>query len=238
MSRKLTAIQLGETEYDEALALQKALAGRVASSDERFFLLLNHPPIITIGRRGTDDNIVASVGSLRSRGITVREVDRGGDVTFHGAGQIVGYPVIDLRERRRDIHAYLRDLESVMIEAVRRFSLTAHRVKGLTGIWVGEEKLGAIGVAVRRWVTYHGFALNVNTDLDYFSAIVPCGITDRGVTSMAKLCGCTVGEERVREALVEEFATAFDFGEVVELRPRSVGELRDTLELGEDSADG
>jgi len=238
MSRKLTAIQLGEADYDEAIALQRELAATVAACDQRFLLLLNHPPVITIGRRGTDRNILAPPDLLKSRGVSVRETDRGGDVTFHGPGQVVGYPIIDLRERRRDIHAYLRDLEAVIIETADRYGVSAHRVKGLTGVWVGERKLAAIGVAVRRWVTYHGFALNVNTDLDYFGAIVPCGITDRSVTSMAELLGSAVEETQVRETLVEEFAARFDFDEVERMAARSTDAAAAAAGLCREEADG
>jgi len=237
MPCELTAIQLGQTDYDEAFALQKELGARAGASSERFLILLNHPPVVTIGRRGTDRHIVASSELLEERGIAVREADRGGDVTFHGPGQIVGYPIIDLRERRRDIHRYLRDLESVIINTVRRFSLRAGRTEGLTGVWVGKEKLAAIGVAVRRWVTYHGFALNVNTDLDYFRVIVPCGIMDRGVTSMAELLEPPVDEEKVRDALVEEFASKFDFDEIVEMKPGSIEELRAAINVRQRDAD-
>ncbi len=238
MSHKLTAIQLGQTDYDEAFALQKELGARVSASSERFLILVNHPPVVTIGRGGTDRHIVASSESLEKRGIAVHEVDRGGDVTFHGPGQIVGYPIIDLRERRRDIHRYLRDLESVIIKTARRFSVRAGRAKGLTGVWVGKEKLAAIGVAVRRWVTYHGFALNVNTDLDYFGVIVPCGITDRSVTSMAELLGSRVDEQEVRDVLVEEFAAKFDFDEIIEVKPGSIEELRAAIDVRQRHADG
>jgi len=233
MSRSLAAIQLGETEYDDAFVLQRELAAKVAHSSDRYLVLLSHPPVVTIGRRGTHKHLLMSPEEMSRRGVLLREIDRGGDVTFHGPGQIVGYPIIDLRERARDIHAYLRDIESVIIKVLDRFSIRAGRQKGLTGVWAQQGKLAAIGVAIRRWITYHGFALNVNTDLDYFNLIVPCGIKDREVTSMATILGSQVDEQAVRGALVEEFALVFDFPDRLEIRAESAGEVRSTLDLPE-----
>ncbi len=233
MSRSLTTIQLGETDYDDAFLLQRELAAAVACSGGGYLVLLSHPPVVTVGRRGTRKHLLVSAEEMSRRGVLLREIDRGGDVTFHGPGQIVGYPIVDLRERARDIHAYLRDIESVIIKVLDRFSIRAGRQKGLTGVWAQQGKLAAIGVAIRRWITYHGFALNVNTDLDYFNLIVPCGIKDREVTSMATILGSQVDEQAVRGALVEEFALVFDFPDRLEIRAESAGEVRSTLDLPE-----
>src|SRR5206468_11309408 len=132
-------------------------------------------------------HILATPYALAARGVEVHETGRGGDITYHGPGQIVGYPIVDLRPDRCDVHRYVRDLEEVLIRTVAEFGVTAHRVDGLTGVWVGQEKLAAIGVRISRWITSHGFALNVNTDLGYFNLIIPCGIADRGVTSLGRL---------------------------------------------------
>jgi lipoyl(octanoyl) transferase len=147
---------------------------------------------------------------LSARGIDVFEAGRGGDVTYHGPGQIVGYPIIDLKPDRQDVHRYVRDLEEVLIRTAAGFGIDAGRVKGLTGVWVGEEKLAAIGVRIARWVTSHGFALNVSTDLDHFRLIVPCGIADRGVTSIEQLLGRPVDRTAVEERLVLTFCRVFD----------------------------
>src|SRR5205823_9638313 len=154
-------------------------------------LLVEHPHVLTLGVRGDGgrSHILASDETLAARRIEVFEAGRGGDITYHGPGQVVGYPILDLKPDRCDVHRYVRDLEEVLIRTVAAFGIDAGRVAGLTGIWVGSEKLAAIGVRISRWVTSHGFALNVNTDLDRFSLIVPCGIADKGVTSMERLLG-------------------------------------------------
>ena len=140
----------------------------------------------------------------------MHEAGRGGDVTYHGPGQIVGYPIIDLNSHRRDVHRYVRDLETVLIRTAGDYGISAHRVDGLTGVWVGDEKLAAIGVRIARWVTSHGFALNVNTYLDHFDLIVPCGIADRGVTSMARLLGRSLDTAEVANRIIEQFTDVFD----------------------------
>ena len=171
--------------------MQKALveerrAGRIAD----LLLLLQHPPVITLGVRGSSrSHITASDAQLASLGIEVHETGRGGDVTFHGPGQIVGYPIIDLRPDRCDVHRYVRDLEEVMIRVCADYGVTAGRIEGLSGAWVGPGKIGAVGVRISRWITSHGFAFNVSTSLRDFQLIVPCGIADRGVTSLEKEMG-------------------------------------------------
>jgi lipoyl(octanoyl) transferase len=208
--------RLGLVGYAEALEIQRDLveqrrAGRIGDT----LLLLEHPPVITLGvkTRGKPTHIVASAAELASAGVAVHETGRGGDVTYHGPGQLVGYPIFDLTPDRRDVHRYVRDLEEVLIRAVARFGITAGRVPGLTGVWVGEpgreEKLAAIGVRISRWITSHGFALNVATDLEHFRLIVPCGIADRGVTSMARLLGRPVAMADVQAAVAGAIAGVF-----------------------------
>jgi lipoyl(octanoyl) transferase len=204
--------RLGLVPYGEALQLQKALveerrAGRLPD----LLLLLQHPPVITLGvRRDSRSHITASEGRLAMHGIEVHESGRGGDVTYHGPGQIVGYPILDLRPDRCDVHRYVRDLEEVMIRVCADYGVAAHRVEGLSGAWVGTEKIGAIGVRISRWITSHGFAFNVATRLEDFQLIVPCGIADRGVTSLGKLLGEPPSVVEVEERFIRRFAEVFD----------------------------
>ena len=173
-------------------------------------LLLEHPPVITRGVRAGADNVLAPPDVLRRRGVEVHDARRGGDVTYHGPGQLVGYPILLLKPDRCDVHRYVRDLEEVLIRAVAGFGVRATRVEGLTGVWVGNDKLAAIGVRLSRWVTSHGFALNVTTDLDDFALIRPCGLADRGVTSLARLTGTQVSDVAVADRVAELFAEVFD----------------------------
>jgi lipoyl(octanoyl) transferase len=208
--------RLGRVDYDTAVALQRTLVedrrqGRISDT----LLLLEHPPVITLGvkTRGRTSNIVASAEQLEREGVAVHETGRGGDVTYHGPGQLVGYPILDLRPDRQDVHRYVRDLEEALILAVAEFGVTAGRVAGLTGVWVGppgrEEKLAAIGVRISRWITSHGFALNVAANLRHFDLIVPCGIADRGITSLERLTGERVPMARVEDAVVRGMETVF-----------------------------
>jgi len=173
-------------------------------------LLLEHPPVITRGVRAGADNVLASPAVLRRRGVEVHDARRGGDVTYHGPGQLVGYPIVLLKPDRCDVHRYVRDLEEVIIRAVAKLGVRAARIQGLTGVWVGNDKLAAIGVRLSRWVTSHGFALNVTTDLDDFALIRPCGLVDRGVTSLARVTGAEVSEVAVADCLARQFAEVFD----------------------------
>jgi lipoyl(octanoyl) transferase len=200
-------------EYAEALALQRTLVEeRRAGGVPDLLLLLQHPAVITLGVRGDGgrSNITAARARLDELGVAVHDAGRGGDVTYHGPGQIVGYPIVDLRPDRCDVHRYVRDLEEVMIRVCADYGVTAGRVAGLTGAWVGGEKIGAIGVRISRWITSHGFAFNVNTDLSHFDLIVPCGIADRGVTSLRKSTGRQVQEQEVERAIARHFANVFD----------------------------
>lgn len=193
--------------------MQRALVEeRRAGLVPDLLLLLQHPPVITLGARpeASRAHIVASPERLAALGVEVHETGRGGDVTYHGPGQIVGYPILDLKPDRCDVHRYVRDVEEVMIRVCAEYGVRAGRIAGLTGAWVGAEKIGAIGIRISRWITSHGFAFNVTTDLDHFRLIVPCGIADRGVTSLERLTGRVVPMEGVEDAFVKHFADVFD----------------------------
>ena len=209
--RTLTVHRLGRVEYEDGLELQALFArARKEGKVGDVLLLLEHPPVLTLGRGASRTDVLAGPELLEARGVEVHETDRGGEVTYHGPGQIVGYPIIDLNPHRRDVHRYVRDLETVLIRTAGDYGISAHRVDGLTGVWVGDEKLAAIGVRIARWVTSHGFALNVNTYLDHFDLIVPCGIADRGVTSMARLLGRSLDTAEVENRIIEQFTDVFD----------------------------
>jgi lipoyl(octanoyl) transferase len=208
--------RLGRVAYAAGLELQQQLVDeRRAGAIGDTLLLLEHPPVITTGARarGARTNVVASADVLAREGVEIFDTGRGGDVTYHGPGQLVGYPIVDLRPDRQDVHRYVRDLEEALIVAIARFGITGTRVPGLSGVWVGErdreEKIAAIGVRISRWITSHGFALNVNTDLRHFQLIVPCGIADRGVTSIARVLGRAVAMADVEDAVVDGFREVF-----------------------------
>lgn len=210
--RALEIRRLGTIDYSDALAMQRTLVEeRKADRIPDVLLLLEHPPVITLGVKGDGgrSNVVASPEHLETLGIAVREAGRGGDVTYHGPGQIVGYPIIDLKPDRCDVHRYVRDVEEVMIRVCAGYGVSAGRIKGLTGTWVDGNKIGAIGIRISRWVTSHGFAFNVNTRLDDFRLIVPCGIADHGVTSLETLLGTSVDVDGVQDAIVRHFAEVF-----------------------------
>jgi len=209
--RTLDVRRLGSVPYGEALDLQKALVEeRRAGCVPDLLLLLQHPPVITLGvRRDSRSHVIASDGQLAMHGIEVHEAGRGGDVTYHGPGQIVGYPILDLRPDRCDVHRYVRDLEEVMIRVCADYGIAAHRVDGLSGAWVETGKIGAVGVRISRWITSHGFAFNVNTRLEDFQLIVPCGIADRGVTSLRKLLDEELSIEEVEDRFIHRFAEVF-----------------------------
>jgi lipoyl(octanoyl) transferase len=209
--------RLGLIGYERALDLQRELVdGRKRGEIPDQLLLLEHPDVITLGVKTRNDrtHVLESDASLAEKGIALFETGRGGDVTYHGPGQLVGYPILDLNPHRRDVHRYVRDLEETLIQAVATFGIAAGQVPGLTGIWVdtpdGQSKLAAIGVRISRWVTSHGFALNVNTDLSRFGLIVPCGIADKGVTSMERLLGRRLPMDEVAHAVEQAFTEVFD----------------------------
>jgi lipoyl(octanoyl) transferase len=206
--RKCEAQDLGRIAYVEALALQRELVNKRKHGlipDQ--LLVVEHPHVVTLGRNGRLTNLLAGEEVLRRAGVAFHHTDRGGDITYHGPGQVVGYPILDLRDWKRDVVAYVRALEQVLIDALAEFGIAARRVPGCTGVWVDAAKIAAIGVHVSRWVTSHGFALNVNTDLSYFQYIVPCGLS-QPVTSMAAL-GCPAARPVVIHALWKSFAGIF-----------------------------
>jgi lipoyl(octanoyl) transferase len=209
--RALVVRRLGRISYAEGLDVQAQLvAERQAGQIPDTLLLLEHEPVFTLGRNARPENMLFSAESLRERGYDVFETGRGGDVTYHGPGQIVGYPILDLNPDRRDVHRYVRDLEEVMIRTCADYGIVAGRIAGLTGAWVGDAKVGAIGVRIARWVTSHGFALNVCTDLSPFDLIVPCGIRGRGVTSLERLVGQPVSVDEATTGLAGHFADVFE----------------------------
>ena len=200
---------LGRVDYAAALQLQQQLAAaRKQGEVSDHLLLLEHPHVITMGRNGHAENVLAGEEILARAGIAYFPTDRGGDVTYHGPGQLVGYPILDLRDWKRDVGAYVRAVEETIITTLAEYGIQAGRIPKLTGVWVGERKIAAIGVHLSRWVTSHGFALNVSTDLSYFQYIVPCGLT-RPVTSMAAL-GVRASLEEVGAKLAAHFARIFD----------------------------
>jgi lipoyl(octanoyl) transferase len=203
--------RLGRVAYARGLELQADLvARRQAGSIPDTLLLLEHDPVFTLGRNARKANVLLPESLRRARGFEVFESGRGGDVTYHGPGQVVGYPIVSLAPDRCDVHRYVRDLEEVMIRTCADFGIAAGRVAGLTGTWVGEAKIGAIGVRISRWVTSHGFAFNVTTDLSAFSLIVPCGIPDKPVTSLAVLLGRPIELECVMERLATHMAAVLE----------------------------
>jgi lipoyl(octanoyl) transferase len=196
--------------YAEAFELQQSLVekrkqGLIADQ----LLIVEHPHVITVGRSGRMEHLLASEDVLRRAGVALHHTDRGGDITYHGPGQVVGYPILDLREWKRDVAAYVRAVEQALIDTLAEFGISAGRIAGLTGVWVDGKKVAAIGVHISRWITSHGFALNFNTDLSYFQYIVPCGLA-KPVTSMAEL-GCDAGREQVVSALARSFSGVFDY---------------------------
>jgi lipoyl(octanoyl) transferase len=204
--------RIGRVPYAEALALQKQLVeDRREGRTGDVLLLVEHPHVLTLGVRGDGgrSHILASSEVLAARGVAVHETGRGGDITYHGPGQLVGYPIIDLKPDRCDVHRYVRDLEEVLIRVAGDYGLRGERVAGLTGVWIAGEKVAAIGVRIARWITSHGFALNVTTDLDYFNLIIPCGIADRGVTSLSKSLGRQVDRREVEDRLIQRFSEVF-----------------------------
>ena len=210
--QSLVVRRLGVVPYADGLELQRRLVEeRKAGLIPDTLLLLEHPHVVTIGvKKDGRSHILAAPDRLAALGVDVFETGRGGDVTYHGPGQLVGYPIIDLNPDRRDVHRYVRDLEEVMIRVCASYGIEAGRVKGFSGAWVGDEKIGAIGVRISRWITSHGFAFNVATDINFFGLIVPCGIADRGVTSLAAQISRVPAMAEVEDRFVAAFAAVFD----------------------------
>jgi len=210
--KPLTVRRLGVVAYADGLELQRLLVEeRKADRVPDTLLLLQHPHVLTVGvKQDGRQHILATPDRLSSLGVDVVETGRGGDVTYHGPGQLVGYPILDLNPDRRDVHKYVRDLEEVMIRVCADYGLAAGRIKDLSGAWIGDEKIGAIGVRISRWITSHGFAFNVTTDVNFFNLIVPCGIADRGVTSLSARLGRAVAMAEVEDRIVAHLSSVFD----------------------------
>jgi lipoyl(octanoyl) transferase len=201
---------LGTLDYAACLRLQQEkVAARKVNANPDTLILVEHSHVYTLGRNAKREHLLASCERLQALGVNVFETDRGGDITYHGPGQLVGYPILDLGRHRQDLGWYMRSLEEVLIGIAGDFGIRADRLKGATGVWVGDKKLAAMGVHVSRWVTSHGFALNVNTDLDYFKWIIPCGLRDKGVTSLQQMLGKPVEMEAVIEQVIEHFGKVF-----------------------------
>lgn len=216
MSRRLLVADLGPRPYGEVLELQRTLCRRRMAGEqpEDLLLLVEHEPVVTLGRGTRPSSLRLAPENLSAQGVTLVEVERGGDATFHGPGQLVGYPVLDLREHRADLHWYLRQLEGVLIAALAELGVPAERNPGLTGVWTRGRKIASIGIHVKQWVTFHGFALNVTTDLRGFDAIVPCGIDGVVMTSVAAELGRTDPsglQAQARETVVRAFGTTFGY---------------------------
>ncbi|SFL48231.1 lipoyl synthase [Pelosinus propionicus] len=218
----MIVLNWGLTPYQHSWGFQHSFVKgrRQGQINEDALILLEHSPVITLGRKGERANILASDAVLKAKDCEVCQVDRGGDVTFHGPGQLVGYPLLDLRHYGQDVHAYVEKLEEVIILTLRDYGINAVRDEEYTGVWVGKEKICAIGIGMKSWLSYHGFALNIDTDLSYFQLITPCGITERGVTSMAKILGKAPQMQAVRETIITHFMAVFgiDHWEIAEGR--------------------
>ena len=211
---RLIVLDYGLQHYGKIWDLQKKLnEQRYHEEINDVLILVEHKPVYTLGKHAREGNILLPEAELQKRGIEVFHIDRGGDVTFHGPGQLVGYPIVNLRYFLKSVKWYVNQLEESIIRTLKRFGLEGQRRKGLTGVWIGKEKIAAIGIRIHRWVTMHGFALNVTTNLDYFSGIIPCGIRNAGVTSMKKIIG-EVELPEVKRVYIEEFQQLFGYKDV------------------------
>ncbi|MHB8929881.1 MAG: lipoyl(octanoyl) transferase LipB [Melioribacteraceae bacterium] len=208
---------LGLIDYKQAWDLQKEIFDlRLRNEINDTFFLLEHPHTYTLGKVAEKENLISSESQLKELGISVYDIDRGGDITYHGPGQIVGYPIIKLSDWKEDTHLYLRGLEEVIILTCREYGIETERNSKYTGVWIGERKIAAIGIKVSRWITMHGFAFNVNTDLSYFGGIIPCGIKDKEVTSLQRELGREISIDEVKEKLIKNFKKVFDYTDFVE----------------------
>ncbi|RMD50872.1 MAG: lipoyl(octanoyl) transferase LipB [Ignavibacteria bacterium] len=232
-SKILNYCDLGLIDYKEAWDLQKNVFNAVHAGDlNDTFFLLEHPHTYTLGKVADRNNLIASVDYLREKGIKVYDIDRGGDITYHGPGQIVGYAIINLKTWKQDTHAYLRNLEETIIATCSDYGLPTGRVEGLTGVWIEDRKICAIGIKVSRWITMHGFAFNVNTDLELFKGIIPCGINDKEVTSLNKELGKEFDLKEVKQKIVDNFSKLFDYDSV---EVKSIGDYSKYLEKNYES---
>jgi lipoate-protein ligase B len=226
MSSKLLRIDKGLTKYDKCWAFQKKLVDlRYKNKIPDCLILTEHEPVITIGRGTDKKNLLVTPNELKARNIDLAEIERGGDITFHGLEQVILYPIINLTNHGRDVHLFLRKLEDVVIASLKEMGLEGSRKEALTGVWVDNAKVAAIGVGVSHWITYHGLALNVNVDLDYFNLIIPCGIADYEVGSITGILGKTVDMEYAGNILVDKFAEIFGY-EIEDIR-----ELKELMKI-------
>ena len=237
MSARLRVVDLGRRPYGEVLELQRALCRQRMAGERRedLLLLVEHDPVVTLGRGTRPTSLPLAPAELERRGFEVAEVERGGDVTYHGPGQLVGYPILDLREHREDLHWYLRQLEAALMGALGALGVPAERSPGLTGVWTRGRKIASLGIHVKQWVTFHGFALNVGTDLRAFEAIVPCGIEGVVMTSVAAECGRTDAAElwgETREAVVTAFGKVFGYEAVERASVDTAQRARSLAPLG------
>lgn len=226
--RELWIVDLGRRRYGDVLELQRAAARARISGEigQDMLLLVEHAPVITLGRSSKDAHLLANPGQLASKGIEIFEVERGGDVTFHGPGQLVGYPIIDLKRHKQDLHWYLRQVEDLLIQALSSLGIVGERVARYTGVWTHQRKIASIGVHARDWVTWHGFALNVSTELSFFELIVPCGIPDVAMTSVNRELGRQVPMADVKREVASAAGSVFGLAplvvEAVEIESRAV----------------
>lgn len=214
-NRRLSYCDLNLIDYKEAWDLQKSIFNlRVKGKVSDTFLLLEHPHTYTLGKVAQKNNLVSNKDFLKKNNISVFDIDRGGDITYHGPGQIVGYPIINLEDWKKDTHKYLRALEEVIIKTCSEYGLISYRDSKYTGVWIGEKKIAAIGIKVSRWITMHGFAFNVNTNLNMFKGIIPCGIIDKDVTSLSVELGREIKINEVKASLLNNFQQVFDYSKV------------------------
>lgn len=214
MNRKFTYYDLGTIDYKTAWDLQKNIFElRYQKEIDDVLLLLEHPHTYTLGKTAHRENLICDDDYLEKNHISVYDIDRGGDITYHGTGQIVGYPIFDLNDWVKDTHKYLRGLEEVLIKTCEDYRLQAGRIPGLTGVWIQDRKIAAIGIKVSRWITMHGFAFNINTDLDLYKGIIPCGITDKEVTSLQKELGREISLDEVKEKILKNVKEVFAYDE-------------------------
>ncbi len=214
--RNLDYSDLGLIDYKVAWDLQKEIFNlRLNNEINDTFFLLEHPHTYTLGKVAEKENLISNDDQLKELGINVYEIDRGGDITYHGPGQIVGYPIIKLTDWKQDTHEYLRGLEEVIMMTCAEYGISTERNPKYTGVWIGQKKIAAIGIKVSRWITMHGFAFNVNTDLNYFGGIIPCGIRDKEVTSLKKELGTDKDLQEVKEKLVNNFKKVFEYGNFI-----------------------
>ncbi len=216
-SKMLRFIDLGRQSYRPVWALQRRLQQqRIAGEIPDTLLFVEHHPVYTIGKNGTDLHVIASESYLKQRGIEVVEVDRGGDVTYHGPGQLVGYPIFNLNQHQKSVSGFMRQLEEVFIQALsEKWGIESQRKDGYTGAWIGNEKIVAMGVRISRWVTMHGFAMNVKPELEHFQGIIPCGIFEYGVTSLEEQLNADVPMSQVKDVILDAFKTVFSFSDVL-----------------------